>query len=653
MSKINKLYTLILSVALFLSAGLVLSGCKDDDKCALIVFSSVGGYVQVDDSKDYVFNGDEGTKFNYKEEDIVTLKAVAKEGYVFHKWTYGTDEDEDYNANYSVVNEIKVMLNEDVTVLQAVFILNSSSFSISWQDDITYNIVSETTLQQDNKISVGSNFSFRIATKQGYDYSNMVVKCNGKVLTASEGLYTTDKIYSNITITVEGIVATSNYSVILDQGVIGCSLNYANSSTVGYGGEVKFGVDLDNAYSNSMIEVFANGVKLIPQGMQYTVSNITENIIITITGIKKNTYTVSAPQGLTDFSIESKAGYSNIVEHGGEYKFKLTTTDLSLNLANIVVEYDGLNVGKDGEGYYVISNITKSDTLVIRNIDINSFVVTLPVSEKFTIVPVGNSTTVNYNDDFKFAIIPNEGFDITNVVVTYGAKPAVKSGDLYIISNITHSDIISVNGVNKIKFTFSDINNGVYKIEFNKTTIEYGDNLNFKIKSSVSNIDISEIVVKYNNKELVKSNGEYTITEVKTNQLNQIVVEGVKQVYKFEVDYTELLDAMFEHDASHPNQFTISLLVDESKYSGKVLASSIILKYGNSKSMTLAQYLINFNNNLNDCGLNPISRLNIGGNAFIIVNDTIDSDFEVVINTNNLNKSNGIYTHTITASLIV
>lgn len=632
MKKFNKFYALVLSFMLCIGASIVLSGCKDkdDDKCNLIVFSSVGGYVQVDDLTDYVFNGDEGTKFEYNEDDVVTLKAVAKSGYVFQKWTYATDESEDYNDNYSSVAEIKVALTEDTVILRAVFVLNTSKYAVSWEDGEGYAINPITTLDSDNNISVGKAFSFTITKQENYDYSNMVVKCNGDVLNEESEIYTTDRVYSDIIITVEGVKVSSIYTVTLKSDIKGCYLEYSNgNSSVNYGENISFKVIIDDAYSDSMIQVFANDTKLTPQGLTYTVQNVTENIVINVTGLRKNTYTVTNPTS-EDFSVQVAEGYSNTVEYGGSFKFKLVANDAGVDLSNITVEYDGLTVGKDSvdNTYYIINNITTSATIIVRNLGVNTFVVNLPMSDMYNIVPeTGYTTIVNYGADFKFKVVLAEGYEASSLVVKYGSQTISKQGDCYVILNITSSDTISITGVSKVTFNFANITTEDYKIEFKTSEVEYGQNLQFEVKSVNDKVDLSEIVVMNGTTELVKGSGYYTITNIKSGDLS-INVSNIKDVYDFEIDFTNLENVMFEYDVTYPNEFIIKLERNKTSYN----ASEIIVIYDEGE-MTLEEYLTKLNNNLADCGFENVVSLNVGGTEFITVGTNL------TINTEKLTKT--------------
>lgn len=97
------------------------------------------------------------------------------------------------------------------------------------------------------------------------------------------------------------------------------------STSASYGGSYSFRVIIADAFDRSDITVFANGIEVAPTGVIYTIDNITEDIEITITGIKINIYSVTFKnEGYNDVvfqvmhgqilsvipEIPNKAGYS-------------------------------------------------------------------------------------------------------------------------------------------------------------------------------------------------------------------------------------------------------------------------------------------------------------------------------------------------------
>lgn len=60
-------------------------------------------------------------------------------------------------------------------------------------------------------VNEGSNLSFTVEVKEGYNADNMVVKANGTTLTAdANGRYTIANIRGNVVVTVSGIVKGDN-----------------------------------------------------------------------------------------------------------------------------------------------------------------------------------------------------------------------------------------------------------------------------------------------------------------------------------------------------------------------------------------------------------------------------------------------------------
>ena len=66
-----------------------------------------------------------------------------------------------------------------------------------------------------------------------------------------------------------------------------------SSGPVGYGGSYAFTFALDEAYSNSPVVIKINGEELVMTGNEYTIENITEDVVVTVEGVTINTYNVT------------------------------------------------------------------------------------------------------------------------------------------------------------------------------------------------------------------------------------------------------------------------------------------------------------------------------------------------------------------------
>lgn len=208
MTKTKKLSLILLSALLFVCSAFIFTACdKDDDTSKLYVFSTVGGYVQVGDSTDYVKFGDEGSKvFTFKEDSTIKLKAVPEQGYQFVKWQYSGGLKEAFKDGLHLP-EFDLLIDEDEMVVKAVFALDSSitRYNVTYPTNATgYTLTPKPGYT--TSVIEGGNFKFTVALLPEYSQSAIVVKANGVEVTAVDGLYTISNITADTTITVEGVV---------------------------------------------------------------------------------------------------------------------------------------------------------------------------------------------------------------------------------------------------------------------------------------------------------------------------------------------------------------------------------------------------------------------------------------------------------------
>jgi len=210
MKIVKKISLAILSVMLVICSSIIFTGCKDDDVCKLYVFASKGGVVKVNNNKDLVEFGDEGSKmFKYKEGSAVTLKAIPDEGYKFVEWEFA-DNDNEMFKNLINKSEIKINVSSEDLVLRAVFELDGSiSYNIGYPSEMVgYLIVPESGYS--TTVALGGTFKFKVNLESDYSESVIVVKANNETLTAdAQQVYTISNINSDINITVEGVVKNS------------------------------------------------------------------------------------------------------------------------------------------------------------------------------------------------------------------------------------------------------------------------------------------------------------------------------------------------------------------------------------------------------------------------------------------------------------
>ena len=276
----------------------------------------------------------------------VSAPDFSREGYIISGWKVNDEtvsfpltinEDTDIYADYSLVD-----YNLSFT-LNGGQIINSKT---------TYTIEDE-------------DFTLPLPTKEGYDFL-------GWSGTDIEGMTLNVTIEKGSTgnreYTANWQIKTFNVNIPENQDVY--TLTYDNL-IVEYGGDFEFKVDLTDAYSQSTIVVKANGEEIQKDGEYYTISNITQNVDVTIDGYKLNEYTVTFTENDSAYQI-IKTG--DTVTHGGEYKFKIEL-EPAYSDSTIVVKAgeETLIIGDDG--YYTIENVTQNVDVVIEGATINTYTI--------------------------------------------------------------------------------------------------------------------------------------------------------------------------------------------------------------------------------------------------------------------------------------
>lgn len=141
-----------------------------------------------------------------------------------------------------------------------------------------------------------------------------------------------------------------------------------------YGEDYSFNIEVDPAYNQSEILVWANKARVVLRGGKYTVDNVTENIVITVGDLSVNTYTVNLPESEA-YTIYPLPEYSTEVEYGENFAFSIELADIYLS-SDLTVTSNG-EVLKPKYGIiYTISNITEDQTVEITGLVRDNYEVT-------------------------------------------------------------------------------------------------------------------------------------------------------------------------------------------------------------------------------------------------------------------------------------
>ena len=139
------------------------------------------GEATVEDGKDYSFTVTIAD--DYEMEDNFVVKANGE--------TLTAGE----SGSYTVEN-----VTADLTItVEGVVKKQAAGHAVTLTPGEGYTLTGEATAED------GKDYTFTVTVSEGYDAANMVVKVNGEEVTAVDGIYTVEKVSSDLPITVEGV----------------------------------------------------------------------------------------------------------------------------------------------------------------------------------------------------------------------------------------------------------------------------------------------------------------------------------------------------------------------------------------------------------------------------------------------------------------
>ncbi len=285
---------------------------------------------------------------NEKVEGNMLVQApdFSKEGYVINGWKV-SDE----------IVSFPLTINEDTNIYADYSLVN---YDISFVLDGGQITTSKTTYTIEDEA-----FTLPTPTKEGYEFlgwSGTDLEEVTKTVTIEKGSL------GNREYTANWKILTFDVSIPENQDAY--TITYGNLS-VEYGKDFSFKVDLTDAYNQSAIIVKANGEELQKQGDYYIISNITQNVEVTIEGYKLNEYMVTFTENENAYQI-IKTG--DTVSHGGDFKFKIELEPAYSESAIVVkAGQELLTAGEDG--YYTIENITENVSVLVEGATINTYTI--------------------------------------------------------------------------------------------------------------------------------------------------------------------------------------------------------------------------------------------------------------------------------------
>ncbi|MFH1377209.1 MAG: hypothetical protein ABIH86_00465 [Planctomycetota bacterium] len=292
-------------------------------------------------------------------------------------------------------------------------------------------------------IVAGSGQTFAIAPDLGYHIADVLV--DGLSVSAVSSFS-----FSNVLTdrSIEAVFAINTYAITASAG-IGGTIDPSGTTLVNHGDTQSFDVIPDSGYLVN--DVVIDGTTHLGAVLSYTFVNVTEPhaISVSFSLIPVITYDIIATADAGGIILPSG---TMVVLEGADVTYTISA-DIGYHISDVLV--DGLSVSAVSS--FSFTNVMANHTIHAA-FAIDTFNITATAFAGGTINPSG-TVVVNYGDDQTFAILPDVGYHITDVVVDGLSVSVVPS---FSFTNITASHSISaVFAINTYRITITTDSNGI------------------------------------------------------------------------------------------------------------------------------------------------------------------------------------------------
>ena len=310
------------------------------------------------------------------------------------------------------------------------------------------------------QVEYGGSYSFNILTQDGYNTPAVTYTTTSQsspvTVIPNGNSYTVRDITENTQISIVGGAQYTN-TVYFNTGegytITDTTGEAIEEQQVPYDGTVEFQVRVSEGYTNSIPTVAANSRTLRPVSSEnsvytYQVANIKEAQTISVSGLTKNTYSVSLTTG-DGYALTSSQD-ANQVSYNSVFYFNLNvSTGYNGTNAKVYSQKTGgeektlLNPNADGS--YSVT-VTDNMTITVEGVAPQTYTATLTEGTGYTITSLtGNENNIAYNGSIGFSVSPKPGYRISAVLrnTSYTLEPVTDTTNYY-INNITENQTITV-----------------------------------------------------------------------------------------------------------------------------------------------------------------------------------------------------------------
>ena len=427
-------------------------------KYSLSINSSGEGLVQYNSSS--IENSTQS--FSIEHGTSVTLTLTPKNGNMLSSLSVnGT----------SVLNQIqdgKYTISNITTNMSVVAVFDpipAKTYTLSIQSteggSVVYNGVNVTNDVQYFTVSEGASFTISTTPDNGYELSSLTVNNSDVTAMVVDGQYEISNVSDNVTVSAAykkrtfnlSIEASGNGTVLYNSTPI---VNTSNSFSVTYGSTETITISPDPGYQISSVTFNGANVTANVTDNTYTISRITSNNILKVVfePIPEKSYNLVILSSFGGNVVYNGASISAStrtfsVNEGGSVELGINP-DQGYELSRLTLNGADMTGGVI-DGKYVIEDVRQNVNIEVHFV-MKSFDLTINASGngyvRYGSDNLSNTTqsyTVDYDKSASLEIVPDNGYQLSSLMVNGKDMTAAVTNNVFTIANISSDQDVKVN----------------------------------------------------------------------------------------------------------------------------------------------------------------------------------------------------------------
>ena len=481
---------------------------------------------------------------------------------------------------------VKHVSDETVITIKGVE-LNTYKLSFAGNHVTFRNSVTGMAIPNNSSsVQHGGYYKFKITPNEGYDLSEIGIETTNGELTEdfksdTSATYTLNNVNDDATINVRINASKVELSFEEGEGFVyqnsDASSNISGIQTIVYGETYKFavralpGYDINTLKVNQGDTTLIGGTAVLDDNGDYivfTTNELKADTKISAT-ISKKKYSIRFQEidGVTYYENGVKVDNNSAImeEYGNRFQFTIKL-DGKHDQSTISVRAVGTDSDSDTNislapinGIYTLTDISENMKIEVDGVEVNKYRINLAGSTGIQYNSgdgkkenIGGMHVVEYNGVFSFKVVPLEGYETSNMVVTVkGADGTMKSltpssGGVYTLSNIKEDKTVSVQDAAQIQYTvkLAPVTGITYKndsdvIISDSVKITHGNSFEFTISLDDAYDESIPVVTSTGKTGVTKlETGKYMISNI-TEDLTINISNVIKNTYTVNLGKTD------------------------------------------------------------------------------------------------------------------